>query len=179
MQMMDGIPEYRGVWDSETAAYAARTRASLLTKLQESFSEDAHWRVTDNLQHGIDFVQAAKDQKDHEMVFIYGDWLLRGAPAVSVRTTTHILRKHNDGAVRHLVTAARIDACMQIKDGLLRRGRTNWENNEACAYLAFDDPTLVPKIMYLIDQGLFAVEDIRDRLSLMEGIPLSLADGAL
>jgi hypothetical protein len=172
-------PEYRGVWGWDVSGYASLLQTIMNKRLDEATTARAHWRITDGLRHAIDIIKDAREARDHELIFICGDWILRGAPAVALRDTVVLLRAHHDGAVRHLVTAARIDACQQIPGGLTHRGRTNWENNRECAYLAFDDPTLVPKIMFLIEQGRFAFEDIRDHLPLLEGIPLALADGAL
>jgi hypothetical protein len=129
----------------------------------------------------LDLLTRAKNDEDAELALICGDWMLSEVDVQAMKFTMLLLRSHHAGSIRHLVTQARMDSYVSITDAIKKHNgvRHFWDDALESAYLAFDDASLTPKIVMLVEQGVFRSADIKERLVTMQGILLPLADGAL
>lgn len=129
----------------------------------------------------LDMLVQAKTEEDKELVLICADWMISEVDVTALSYTVALLRAHRTGSIRHLVTQARIDSYVSVTEAIRHRnGFSHFpDDSRECAYLAFDDATLTPKIVMLVEQGVFRSADIKERLASMKGVPLPLAAGAL
>lgn len=164
-------------WNNCLDRYSCALEAVARNKHKESLGE--HYKIRDAYRHAADLIEDTRFTRDTEMLLTYSDWLLKVDNLVAVRSAVEVLRNHNSGPVRHLVTAYRIDACKRICDAISNRGGTNWEQNRECAYLAFDDPEMFDKVLMAAEAGVRGRDKILERIKLLDGIAPAIISGVL
>ena len=175
------LPEYsyETGWTKDLFYYSYSLEGAAKNRYRDAAEARAHYIVQDLYRHAYELVHSARDDKDAEMLLVYADWMFKTDFMGAVRDTVQVLRKHHEGEVRHLVTLDRIYACRTINEAIINRGGTDWDNNRECAYLAFSDPSLTPKIVALAERGIYRVEDIKECIPGLKGVEVSLSSGVL
>lgn len=165
------------VWTKELYYYSYSLEK--VARDMYSASRGEHYKIRDACRHAADIIEYTRSDRDAEMLLTYADWLLKVDHLTAVRSTVEVLRKHHEGPVRHLVTEYNVSACKLICDAISNRGGTNWEENRECAYLAFDDPEMLDKVLMAAEAGVRGRDKILDRIKIVDGIAPAIQSGAL
>lgn len=183
---MPKAPPYEGGWTSSISSYSQSLQSHIrgLERSLEGVSAADSRLDRDRYRVCQELIATAHKQQDTESLLAYGEWLLRAENPLAVRDVMTALRMMHIGEVWHLVTEDRITACYHICKAMRRHARTANERVDEsivlfCAYLAFHDASLIPKIVILAEQGVNKVADMRELLELMKDVPVAVADGFL
>lgn len=166
-----------GGWSNSLERYSFTLQALAREMYTASLGE--HYKIRDNYRRAADIIGYTRLERDAEMLLTYTDWLFKVDSLEAVRSTVTVLRKHHEGPVRHLVTEYNISACDLICGAIINGGGTDWEENRECAYLAFDDPEILEKVLLAAESGARSRVKILEHIEMVSGIQKPLMDGAL